>query len=60
MDLIYERDQIKKVLPNKIVGGENGQVKMKLVSDKGETNFISLTDQQVAQIAWIITGLSFS
>ena len=58
--LSYEVGQFKKLLPNRILSGENGIVKMKLVSDKGDTNYLNLTDLQLSKIALLITGEDFS
>lgn len=60
MDKTYEIGQFKKLLPTRIMSGANGIVKMKLVSEKGQTNWINLTDFQVAKIAALITGEDFA
>lgn len=53
----YINQQMIKVLPFPIESGNNGQVKIKVKSERGESKWMNVSPDQAKQIERILEGL---
>lgn len=53
----YISDQLFKISPLPILGGRNGQFKIKFWSDIGHTNTMDLTNEQFRFLERYLTGV---
>ena len=50
----YIANQILKALPLPLDGGQNGEIKIKIHSDRGETNWINITPAIMRKIEFYL------
>ena len=52
----YISNELFQVAPLPILEGENGQIRIKLKSERGETKWLNVTPEQMEAIEWILMG----
>ncbi len=55
-DINYVNAQILRACPLPLAGGENGQIKLKIHSERGETNWLNITPEQLKKIELVLLG----
>lgn len=55
-DLNYINGQILRACPFPLHSGDNGQIKIKIHSERGETNWLNLTPEQLKKIELVLLG----
>lgn len=50
----YMDSQLLQVAPLPVLSGNNGQFKIKVISDKGQTNWLNVTSEQFKKIENIL------
>jgi hypothetical protein len=56
-DINYINGQILKACPFPLHSGDNGQIKIKIHSERGETNWLNLTPEQLKKIELVLLGV---
>lgn len=56
IDIKSMENEMFKVAPLPVLEEQNGQFKIKLKSDRGETNWINISPEQFSTIEWILFG----
>ena len=57
IDTKFLSAELFRVSPLPTLEGENGQYKIKLTSDHGETKWLNITPEQMEAIEWILFGI---